>query len=71
MANVPQLAPEGSGSPSQFIFHRIGPIFDPAYLKTLNPEMIKEITAIGIRAELSAAQAYAKALQEASQVLGK
>jgi hypothetical protein len=40
-------------------------------LKILDPETVKEITLIGMRAELTAAQTYVKAVEEALKVVDK
>ena len=46
------------------IYERIGPIVDPAFLNILNQEQVKSIVLTIARAELSAAAAQAKALQD-------
>jgi len=55
--SFPEVPPAQFPPGSNFIYHRIGPIFDKAYLKQVDPEIIREITLISARAELSAAQA--------------
>ena len=56
---------------ASFIFNRIGPIADWAYLKNIDPEIVKEITLISARAELSAAQTYVKAMEDMVKVVEK
>jgi hypothetical protein len=56
---------------SNFIYNRIGPIFDSAYLKNIDPEILREITLISARAELSAAQAHVQALEAVVKVVEK
>lgn len=56
---------------SSFIFNRIGPIADWAYLKNIDPGLLKEITLISARAELSAAQTYVKAVEDVVKVIEK
>jgi hypothetical protein len=56
---------------SNFIYYRIGPIFDSAYLKHVDPGIMKEITLISARAELSAAQTYAHALEAVVNLVEK
>jgi len=56
---------------ASFIFNRIGPIADWAYLKNIDPELVKEITLISARAELAAAQTYAKAVEDVVKVMEK
>ena len=67
--------PEGpqaaQSSISNFIYHRIGPIFDKAYLKNVDPGIMREITLITARAELAAAQAQVVALQAVVQLVEK
>lgn len=65
--------PELAGHPTQasFIFNRIGPIADYAFLKNIDPELAKEITLIGVRAELTAAQTYVKAVEDVMRVVEK
>lgn len=64
----PQAAPS---SISNFIYHRIGPIFDKAYLKNVDPGIMREITLITARAELAAAQAHVEALKAVVQLVEK
>jgi hypothetical protein len=56
---------------SNFIYNRIGPIFDYAYLKNIDPAILKEITLISARAELTAAQAQVHALEAVVKVVEK
>jgi hypothetical protein len=56
----PEIATRSFGP----IHDRIGPIFDTAFLKILNEEQIKTITLTVAKAELAAAVAQAKALEE-------
>ena len=67
--------PEGpqaaQSSISNFIYQRIGPIFDKAYLKNVDPGIMREITLITARAELAAAQAHVAALQAVVQLVEK
>lgn len=63
--------PAVSHPQASFIFNRIGPIADWAYLKNIDPEVVKEITLISARAELSAAQTYVKAIEEFVKVVEK
>jgi hypothetical protein len=60
-----------SFSQASFIFNRIGPIADWAYLKNIDPQIVKEITLISARAELTAAQTYVKAVQDVVNVIEK
>ena len=54
-----------------FIFNRIGPIADWAYLKNIDPELVKEISLISSRAELTAARTYVNAVEEVVRVIEK
>ena len=67
--------PEIAGLPTQtqasFIFNRIGPIADWAYLKNVDPEIVKEITLVAARAELAAAQTYAKTVEDVVKIVEK
>ena len=56
---------------ASFIFNRIGPIADWAYLKNIDPGIVKEITLISARAELTAAQTYVKAVEDVVKVVEK
>jgi hypothetical protein len=67
----PELPPLAHSEGSNFIYYRIGPIFDSAYLKNIDPGIMKEITLISARAELSAAQAHVQALQAVVQLVEK
>ena len=60
-----------SHTQSSFIFNRIGPIADYAFLKNIDPALVKEITLISTRAELAAAQTYVKAVEEVLKVVEK
>jgi hypothetical protein len=58
-------------SAGHIIHDRIGPIFDPAFLKLIPKDIMKEIVLIrakavqeAIRAELTAAEAVVKALDK-------
>ena len=46
------------------IYDRIGPIVDPAFLNLLNQEQVKNVALTVARAELNAATAQTKALQD-------
>lgn len=67
------MAPENPSimyqPPSSLIHGRFGPIFDEAYLGKLDPTVIREITLISARAELTAAQAHVHALESAIKVI--
>jgi hypothetical protein len=65
--------PEFAAASTQasFIFNRIGPIADWAYLKNIDPELVKEITLISTRAELTAAQTYVQAVEQVLKVVEK
>jgi hypothetical protein len=67
----PEIAAVAAHTQSSFIFNRIGPIADWAFLKNIDPEIVKEITLISARAELSAAQTYVKAVEEVVRVVEK
>jgi len=67
----PETAALSAHTQPSFVFNRIGPIADWAYLKNIDPEMVKEITLISARAELTAAQAYTKAVEEVVRVVEK
>ncbi len=69
--SFPEPPPLQYPSASHFIYNRIGPIFDSAYLKHLDPGIMKEITLITAQAELAAAQAHAQALQAVVNVVQK
>jgi hypothetical protein len=69
--SFPEVLPAGQPAISNFIYHRIGPIFDKAYLKNVDPGIMKEITLITARAELAAAQAHVQALQAVVQLVEK
>jgi hypothetical protein len=56
---------------SNFVYNRIGPIFDYAYLKNIDPAILREITLISARAELTAAQAHVQALEAVVKVVEK
>jgi hypothetical protein len=56
---------------SSFIHNRIGPIFDYAYLKNIDPAILREITLISARAELTAAQAHVQALEAVVKLVDK
>ncbi|HSW51270.1 MAG TPA: hypothetical protein VLH09_13890 [Bryobacteraceae bacterium] len=58
-------------APSHIIHDRIGPIFDPAFLKLIPKDVLKEIVQIrakaaleSVRAELTAAEAVVKAIDK-------
>lgn len=68
---LPELPPAQYPPGSHFILDRIGPIVDPAFLRVIDIEIVKEITIIGARAELAAAQTYLKAVQEIVNVVEK
>ena len=65
----PEVATASLHTQSSFIFNRIGPIVDSAYLKNIDPELVKEITLISVRAEVAAAQTYVKAVEEVLKVV--
>jgi hypothetical protein len=65
----PEIAAGATHTQASFIFNRIGPIADWAYLKNIDPEIVKEITLISARAELTAAQTYAKAVEDVVKVV--
>ena len=67
----PEFAGHASQTQASFVFNRIGPIADWAYLKNIDPEIVREITVISARAELAAAQTYAKAVEEVLRVVEK
>jgi hypothetical protein len=67
----PEIAAVAAHTQPSFIFNRIGPIADWAFLKNIDPEIVKEITLISARAELSAAQTYVKAVEEVVRVVEK
>ena len=69
--SFPEVPPAAQSPASNFIYYRIGPIFDKAYLKNVDPEIMKEITLISARAELAAAQAYVQALQAVVHLVEK
>lgn len=56
---------------SNYIYNRIGPIFDYAYLKNIDPAILQEITLISARAELTAAQANVHALEAVVKLVEK
>lgn len=66
----PEIAAVAHPQPT-FIFNRIGPIADHFWLERVDPEIVKEITVISARAELTAAQAYVAAVQEVVKVVEK
>jgi hypothetical protein len=51
------------------IHDRIGPIVDPAFLRILNEEQIKNIVLTVARAEHTAALAQAKALEDVVKIV--
>jgi hypothetical protein len=65
----PQIPTASLHTQPSFIFNRIGPIVDWAYLKNIDPELVKEITLISVRAEVAAAQTYVKAVEEVLKVV--
>lgn len=67
----PEIATASLHTQPSFIFNRIGPIVDWAYLKNIDPEIVKEITLISTRAELAAAQTYVRAVDEVLKVIEK
>jgi len=67
----PEVPPVAQSSISNFIYHRIGPIFDKAYLKNVDPGIMREITLITARAELAAAQAQVEALKAVVHLVEK
>ena len=67
----PEIAGLSTQTQASFIFNRIGPIADWAYLKNIDPEIVKEITLIGARAELAAAKTYVKAVEEVVGIVEK
>ena len=69
--SFPEGPPAAQQSISNFIYHRIGPIFDKAYLKNVDPGIMKEITLITARAELATAQAHVQALQAVVHLVEK
>ena len=69
--SFPEVPPVAQSSVSSFIYHRIGPIFDKAYLKNVDPGVMRDITLITARAELAAAQAHVEALQAVVQLVEK
>ena len=56
--------PHSAGPFASPIYNRIGPIVDRAYLGLLNEEQLHQITLTSVRAELSAAREYTKALED-------
>lgn len=54
---------------SQIIADRIGPIFDPAFLKILSKEKIKEITVIQLRAQARTMREELKAVEEITKAV--
>ncbi len=67
----PEMPAMSAHTQASFIFNRIGPIADWAYLKNIDPEIVKEITVISARAELAAAQTYARAVEDVVKVIEK
>jgi hypothetical protein len=61
--------PEFSTRPFGPIHDRIGPIVDPAFLKILSEEQIKNIVLTVARAEHTAVMAHAKALEEVVKIV--
>ncbi len=50
------------------IYDKIGPIVDPAFLKILGDEQIKNIVVTIVKAEHAAVMAQAKALEEVVKI---
>lgn len=48
---------------------RIGPIFDPAYLKLIPNERIKEIQVISVRAQISMLKTEIEAFEQVAQIV--
>jgi len=61
----PEIAARSFGP----IHDRIGPIVDPAFLKILNEEQIKNIVLTVARAEHTAVLAQAKALEDVVKIV--
>lgn len=53
----------------EMIHSRIGPIFDPAYLKLIPNEKIKEIQLIAVRAQLSTLKVEMESLGQVAQII--
>lgn len=66
---MPPEIPQMMAQPGNLIHYRIGPIFDEAYLKNIDPAIIREITLITARAELAAAHAQVQALESVVKLI--
>ncbi len=57
---LPEIKPRPFGP----IYDRIGPIFDPAFLKIISEEQIKHVVLTVVKAEHAALVAQTKAMEE-------
>ena len=53
----------------EMIHSRIGPIFDPAYLKLIPNDKIKEIQLVAVRAQLSSLKIEMESLGQVAQII--
>lgn len=58
-------------SGASIIHDLIGPIFDEAYFRHIDPEVVREITLIRAKAALSAAQSQVQALEQVVKVVDR
>ncbi len=62
---IPELKPRAFGP----IYDRIGPIFDPAFLRIISEEQVKHVVVTIVKGEHAALVAQTKALEEVMKTL--